>query len=319
MCYSAQIVADYKRYVTLFGATMDIAEYHAVFYSRANDTSIRIPKAMEAAFDHPRNAEEQAIKDLIDEHKARQIMRFEKELFEQRTRLVKAERALQTKTTKKALEDQRIANNKIMERRRWLDDLQRTELVPGDSRIFPDWYAPVLVVENGQRKVLPMRYHCLPAGKPKFFDHKFPGTFNARRDSLESYWKGTWGVSHGILLTTAFFEHVDRHKVEGRELGPGEEAEDVVIRFQPNTGSDMLAACLWSRWSAPGEPDLLSFAAITDEPPAEVSAAGHDRCVIPIKPENLDEWLSPDKDKLKRQYDILDDRERPYYEHRLAA
>ena len=41
------------------------------------------------------------------------------------------------------------------------------------------------------------------------------------------------------------------------------------------------------------EPELLSFAAITDEPPAEVAAAGHDRCVIPIKPEQLDAWLNP--------------------------
>ncbi len=319
MCYSAQVEADYNRYVTLFGATMGLREFYKTFYERGMEGSLKIPKAMEAAFDRPRNADEQAIKELIEAHRAKQILRFERELFEQRTRLVNAERALQTKTTKKALEDQRIATNKIGERRRWLSDLQRTELVPGDSRIYPDWYAPVLIVENGQRKVVPMRYHCLPAGKPAFFDRKYPGTFNARRDSLESYWKGTWGVSHGVLLTTAFFEHVNRHNLEGRALREGEEPEDVVIRFQPNTGGDMLAACLWSKWTAPGQRDLWSFAAITDEPPPEVAAAGHDRCVIPLKREHLDEWLSPDQGNLKRQYEILDDRERPYYEHRLAA
>ncbi len=81
----------------------------------------------------------------------------------------------------------------------------------------------------------------------------------------------------------------------------------------------MLVACLWSRWSAPGEPDLLSFAAITDEPPAEVAAAGHDRCVVPIKEHNLDAWLQPDPTNLEAQYAILDDRQRPYFEHRLAA
>lgn len=37
-------------------------------------------------------------------------------------------------------------------------------------------------------------------------------------------------------------------------------------------------------WTAPGEPELLSFAAITDDQRREVAAAGHDRCVIPIKP-----------------------------------
>jgi putative SOS response-associated peptidase YedK len=62
----------------------------------------------------------------------------------------------------------------------------------------------------------------------------------------------------------------------------------------------------------------LSFAAITDEPPAEVAAAGHDRCVIPIKPENVDAWLNPSGD-LQSAYRILDDRWRPHCEHRLAA
>ena len=80
----------------------------------------------------------------------------------------------------------------------------------------------------------------------------------------------------------------------------------------------MLGACLWSRWKGPGE-ELLSFALITDEPPPEVAAAGHDRCIIPIRPENLDAWLDPDPARLKMLHEILDDRERPYYEHRLAA
>jgi putative SOS response-associated peptidase YedK len=64
---------------------------------------------------------------------------------------------------------------------------------------------------------------------------------------------------------------------------------------------------------------LLSFAAITDEPPAEIAAAGHDRYIIPIKRENVAAWLNPNAADLRAQYAILDDRERPVYEHRLAA
>jgi putative SOS response-associated peptidase YedK len=63
----------------------------------------------------------------------------------------------------------------------------------------------------------------------------------------------------------------------------------------------MLAACLWSHWSNSGDPDLLSFAAITDEPPKAVAAARHDRCIIPLKPENMNAWLEPsgnDRSKL---------------------
>lgn len=81
----------------------------------------------------------------------------------------------------------------------------------------------------------------------------------------------------------------------------------------------MLVACLWSHWTGDAGDDLYSFAAITDEPPEEVAAAGHDRCIIPIKPENIDAWLNPDPTNLAALYAILDDRERPYYEHRLAA
>ncbi|NPT58428.1 SOS response-associated peptidase family protein, partial [Paraburkholderia elongata] len=117
----------------------------------------------------------------------------------------------------------------------------------------------------------------------------------------------------------AFYENVSRAKMEGRQLAEGEKDENVVLEFRPNPAHDMLVACLWSRWSALGEPDLLSFAAITDEPPPEIAAAGHDRCIIPIKPENVDSWLSPNASNLKAMYAILDDRDRPYYEHRLAA
>ena len=55
------------------------------------------------------------------------------------------------------------------------------------------------------------------------------------------------------------------------------------------------------------------------EPPPEVAAAGHDRCIVPIKAEHLDAWLSPDAGNLAAMYAILDDRDRPYYEHREAA
>jgi putative SOS response-associated peptidase YedK len=120
-------------------------------------------------------------------------------------------------------------------------------------------------------------------------------------------------------VVNAFFENVNQHRAEGRELREDEDVKNLILEFRPRPTQDMLVACLWSRWTSPGEPDLLSFAAITDEPPPEVSAAGHDRCIIPIRPENIDAWLNPDPANLAAQYAILDDRARPYYEYRLAA
>jgi putative SOS response-associated peptidase YedK len=121
------------------------------------------------------------------------------------------------------------------------------------------------------------------------------------------------------MLVDVFYENVSKAKREGTLLETHERDENVVLEFRPSNGELMHIVCLWTRWGAPVEPDLLSFAATTDEPPPEVAAAGHDRCIIPIKPENIDARLKPDASNLAALYAILDDRDRPYYEHRLAA
>lgn len=319
MCYSAQAWAAYQRYVREFGAHIAFQDFVRLYGHRGADPRIRIPKAMDAAFAHPQTAEEREIAALIQGYNAAQIAKLEQEVFAQRKRLADAERSLQAKHTKKAEESKRIAGDKVSRALGRLDDLKRTELKPRDSRIFPGWYVPVMVWEGGRRVVKPMRYQCRPAGKPAFYDTKYPGTYNARRDNLEGFWKGLFGHTHGIMVVTRFYENVSRHRAEGRELAPGEKEENVVLEFSPRPAHDMLVACLWSRWTAPGEPELLSFAAITDEPPPEIAAAGHDRCIVSIKPENLDAWLNPNARDLAALYAILDDRDRPYYEHRLAA
>ena len=121
------------------------------------------------------------------------------------------------------------------------------------------------------------------------------------------------------MLVDAFYENVSKAKMEGTLFDSHERDEDVVLEFRPDNSQLMHVACLWSRCSAPGETDLLSFAAITDEPPPEVAAAGHDRCIVPIKPDNINAWLNPDASDLAAMYAILDDRDRPYFEHKLAA
>lgn len=81
----------------------------------------------------------------------------------------------------------------------------------------------------------------------------------------------------------------------------------------------MLVVGLWDRWQDTGEPDLNAFAAITDDPPPEVAATGHNRCVIPLKESNLLRWLEPAGVATIELYNLLDDRQRPYYQHELAA
>jgi putative SOS response-associated peptidase YedK len=307
MCYSAQIKSDYLRFVRQTGATIDLREFFRIFWQRSADPKVKVPKAVEGPFATPASEQEREIKELIDAFSQVEAARIEQELFKQRKRLADAERALAEKTTKVATESRRIATEKVQWCLGKLAALRRSELIDEDSRIFPGWYAPVLVVENGQRVIKPMRYQCRLPGKPAFHDAKFVGTYNARRDSLGRFWKPLFGHHHGILAVDRFYENVQR------------DGKNVVLEFEPRVGQEMLVACLWSRWVGPDGEELLSFAAITDEPPPEVAAAGHDRCIVPIKAANLDEWLRPEPNNLAASYAILDDRERPYYEHRLAA
>ena len=320
MCYSAQVWQAYNDYVRQFGAILSIRDFAELYGARQAGAKVKTTKAMDDAFLRAADAspEHAVIAESIRAWNAQQATELEQLLFQQRTRLVAAQRTLATRSTKKAENDARIAGNKIEWAKGKLADLRRTAPEPRDARIFPGVYAPVMVVEGGQRVVRPMRYQCRPAGKPANVDIKFPGTYNARRDNLEGFWGGLFGHTHGVMVTNAFYENVSRHRAEGRELQPGEAEESVVLEFRPEPRQDMLVACLVSHWKGPGE-DLWSFAAITDEPPPEVAAAGHDRCIIPIKPENLDAWLNPDPNRRAELYQILDDRERPYYEHRRAA
>ncbi len=309
MCYSAQLKADYRQFLRDTGARIDIDEFMRLYWERSEGAKHRIPRAMDALFATPSTAGEKRIAGLIAAFDQAEAARLEQLVFTQRKRLADAERKLRQKHTMAAAESRRIATDKV----RWalgkLAALKRATLVPDDARIFPGWQAPVLVEEGGERLARPMRYQCRPAGKPEAYDRKYPGTYNARRDNLEGFWKGQFGASHGIVAFNAFFENVAR---DGR---------NVVLEFRPEPPQDMLVACLWSRWRAPAGsslPDLLSFAAITDAPPPEVAAAGHDRCIIPIKTDHLDAWLRPGADLAGAQA-ILDDRARPHYEHRLAA
>lgn len=319
MCYSAQIKADYLRFVRAYGARLDLQEFIRLYWEREQGRAFKIPKVVDALFAQPESDDERRIKAMIDRFDTIQIARLEQSLFEQRKRLADAERALQAKATKTAAENKRIATDKIDALLRRLDGLRRAEPMAHDGRIFPGHYAPVMVVENGERVIRPMRYQCRPAGKPAFYDRKYPGTYNARRDNLEGFWNELFGHSHGVLVINAFYENVSASRLEGRALAEGEADTNVVLEFKPNPPLDMLVACLWSKWQGKDEPDLLSFAAITDEPPLEIAAVGHNRCIIPIQPRQIDAWLTPDPNQLAALYAILDERQRPYYEHRLAA
>lgn len=317
MCYSAQVWAEFRKFEREFGAVMNLQQYVRFFWERRKDGTWRkVPKAVKDAFAEPRNEDERKIRDGIMEGDAELARALETELFAQKKRLADAERALQAKVTKKAQNEQRIARNKMEAAQRTLADLRRSERLPRDARIFPGQYVPVMIFKDARRTLIPMCYQCRLPGWNEAMERRYPGTYNARRDNLGKTWGKLFGHHHGIMVVNVFYENVSRHKVEHRDLAAGEKDENVVLEFRPNPPHDMLVACLWSFDERDG---LYSFAAITDDPPPEIAAAGHDRCIIPVKREHLDAWLNPDPGNLDALQAILDDRDRPYYEHRLAA
>jgi putative SOS response-associated peptidase YedK len=318
MCYSAQIRADYTKLVREYGAMMSLDEFAQLYAHDAGKQRPKTPKAMDDGFAGARTPQGQDIVAKIQQWHAEEMQALDEEIRVQAARLKGAENALAARPTQKARNDLRIAGNRVERAQARLDDLRRTGLLPRDSRIFPGVYAPVIVSERGQRVIKPMRYQCRLPDKPARNDTLYPGTYNARRDSLETYWKPAFGHRHGVVVVQSFYEHVPRHALEHRALRPGEKPGNAVLEFRAQPPRDLLIACLWSEWEGP-EGRLLSFAAITDEPPREVAAAGHDRCIVPIRPAHLDAWLNPDPNDLAALYRILDDREPVTLDYAEAA
>jgi putative SOS response-associated peptidase YedK len=319
MCYSAQVIQVVRKLNRELGIRLDYEEAFNLFMRRLDDPSIAISRGFEANFDNPANDRERRIKSAIDEHRSRLTTKLEKDLFSQKTRLVNAERLLKEKETKKAREDVRIATNRIETLTGRLIDLRRSETTSSDNRIFPMVYAGVIIKQDGQNVLTPMRYFCRPAGMPAFYDKKFPGLYNARRDNLEKFWGEQFGHHHALMVVESFYENVQLHVTEHRDLAVGEEGRNVVLQFTPEPPQPLLIACLWSHWTDPKEPEVRGYAAITDEPPADVAAAGHDRCIINLKPEHLEAWLTPERRSKEVLQAILSDRAIPVIQHTALA
>ncbi len=296
MCFSANVDQNLKKLSLKFGAELDQSNFESMFQRRITDDSIKLSKGLEFNFLQPQSPFEVKIKDLIDTYQSNKMNALEVELVKQKIRLSDAEKKLHLKETKKSLEDQRIATRKIQWHLDKISDLQRTEQRPSDDRLFPMTYAPIICGEKEKRLIRLARYHCRPAGQPESLDYKFNGLYNARRDSLEGFWKNIFGHQHGFFVVSSFFENV-----------AGADSANKVLQYHPPDGEVMFVACLYDHWGTSSENDFYSFAAITGDATAEILKSGHDRLIIALKEKNLALWLNPEKKGIQEQYQILDD------------
>lgn len=182
---------------------------------------------------------------------------------------------------------------------------------PADTngRVYPGHFAPVLVMRDGKRTIVPMRYRIRPRGTPKELPSKY-NLFNCRLDAIQARqtWKPLFEKNHVLFPFQSFFEWVE---VDGKKRE---------ICFNPEGHETMWAPGLYDSWqSLDGRVHFDSFAILTDDPPPEVAAAGHDRCPIFLHHSHIDTWLQPQAKSTEDLLSVLKLREPVHFDHRLAA
>lgn len=293
MCYSVRIRARLKELAAEFGAEIDLDLLREFFSMRLKKTEWKLPHAIDL-YCLGDNSLSPLIRQFHSEEKDRLIQKLIATELELKELLAGRLNA----AAKKKIE--------VRERRR-LTLKEKIEaplerLDPLAERVFPFSFAPVILEEKGRRQLRLMRYRVLPTN-----GQEIPSSynvFNARRDSLLSAqtWRPLFGKSHAIFPFQSFYEWVE---------GPGGKPRE--LRFHPEGRELMWAASLYA-----ASKDLYSFAMVTDEPPPEVAAAGHDRCPVFLEKSRMDSWLQAalPKDQLLA---LLDHKENAYYQNQPAA
>ena len=312
MCYSALIKQSIQKLGLKYSARVDLALFEELSKERLAGKKRNLPKGIESELLGGGLGISTSAIDNFQKIRLEQLAKMEKELFQQKARKEKAQASLKTKSTKTLEKELAVATRQIDRIVERIQKLQRSHIEREDYRIFSYDFAPVIVSRNGQRWIVPMRYHLRPNGMKDDFDRKYPGCYNARRDSLTGFWKNQFGKNHGLLVIESFYEHVSRAAFEGRTSK--EEDESIVIEFRPDSKAEMLVPCIWDQWE--GEDSFRSFAIITDDPPPEVLARGHDRCPIFLRYDAIDAWLNPEGKNMSELLKLLQERESVKY---LAA
>lgn len=327
MCYSAMVQQDAKRLARQFDAEIQLKMFAELFDRRTKGEKLSLNKAMELPFlKSAKSMEEKAIAKTIRQWHEAEIPRLEAEIAKQTERLNKAKESLKKKETKKANEDVRIATNKISKAEFDLEKHQSEEIESeSDERIYPKNYVSILTTDDkGNRIIMPMRYHMRPHDEEESFDFTHDGCYNARFDSLTRvpFWRDALeNGRRGIMVVKKFYENVPTDKYLKNKKLPAALAdrENIVVRFEPKGVDEMYIPVLWDRWNKK-KPALYSGALITDDPPPEVQAAGHDRCPIFLSEDAIDDWLTSELGtgkEIKEQ--ILSRREKPFYDHKVLG
>lgn len=303
MCYSALIREDLERTRRRFNARVDIEAFATLYKQREIFPELKIPAGLIASLLKYSGigSVKSRISDADARFQAQEQERAAIALAELDGEIEQLAAAQEKKPSRTGLE--RLA----AKRRKRTKLLRPPAIAAGDYRIYPYQFAPIIVDDGGERVIVPARYRLLPRTGVEV-PAKY-NVFNARRDSLQSVrsWKPLFGRQHALFPFLRFFEWVEP------------EGKSVELSFAPEGIDGMWAASLYEVCQIPGVGPVRSFAMVTDEPPAEVAAAGHDRCPVFLDESLIDRWLQPQGQSLTDLDEMLDHKEPAFYAHQLAA
>jgi putative SOS response-associated peptidase YedK len=300
VCYSSLLEKSYDEYVKMFGAPYDMGAFYTLYRQRQLDLLLKIPAEWDdvlIAID-PINAG--AIRESVRTWRAN----CEAELVRLDTEIAELEAALPKKAPaemKKPLTDAR-------NRRKRINTVLNAKASDEKTyRIYPKYFAPVIFEESGVRKTVPMRFRVLPRNGVEMPDDY--NVFNAMRSNLtvRKTWKPLFGKNHALFPFLQFYEWV---KPKGKS---------VEVSFRPDGYDRMWSASIYEEYQSPEVGLIRSFAMVTDDPPPEVAAAGHDRCPVFIAQGAVDAWLRPQGKSLEELDALLGEKQPTYFSNSLAA
>lgn len=307
MCYSAMIEADLRKLQKKFNVKIDWESFDEAYNIRMKYDQAMIPSGLDSYI--IKNAEtplQKRLAKMAKEHYKGEIEKFSAKLKKYEQDVLDFEAKLKAGSKAKDLKTKLEKRRETVEwHKEKIDYYERIEET-GAPRVFPNFYAPVIIKDGKEELIRLMRYHLCPKNGKELNAFQY-NLFNARRDKLleSRTWKPVFGKKHAIFPFLRFYESVE-----------GKNGEAKIIYFEPRDQDIMWSAAIYEESKiAPGL--IRSFAAITDEPPPEVSAAGHDRCPVFLSEDKFERWLEPQESPLEL-VELLTSVVPAYFEHTAA-
>tara|TARA_B110001454_G_C12723340_1_gene436785 strand:+ start:4122 stop:5033 length:912 start_codon:yes stop_codon:yes gene_type:complete len=302
------IEADLRKLEKQFGVKIDWSSFDEAFNIRSKYSQSMIPSGLDSYI--IQNAEtplQKRLAKMAKAHYQAEIDKFSAKLKKYEQDVKDFEAKLKSGSKIKDLESKLQKRRETVEwHKEKINYYERIEET-GAPRVFPNFFAPVIVDQGKEKLVKLMRYHVCPKNGKELNAFKY-NLFNARRDRLldSRTWKPLFGKQHAIFPFHRFYESV-----------AGANGQAKIIYFEPKEKEIMWSAAIYEE--AKIEPGFLrSFAAVTDEPPPEVAETGHDRCPVFLSEDKFELWLNPTGIPREELVKLLDSKVPTYFEHKAA-